>query len=105
MSLFLFIGMLQGYSQNLTDVWDFGATQLDASQYNNELTVDVINSWYDSSITPGTSGINLPDFTVGDLSWHGGGSDRLRTTNTDLTRYDENINDYADFKGRLYVNS
>ena len=65
----------------------------------------MINSWYDPSITPGSSGNNLPDFTVGDLSWTGGGSDRLRTVNTDLTRYDENINDYDDFKGRLYVNS
>ena len=61
----------------LTDVWDFGAEQLDASQYDNQLTVDIINSWYDSSITPGSSGNNLPDFTAGDLSWTGGGSDRL----------------------------
>lgn len=107
LALIFLIGIFKGYSQNLPDVWDFGATQLDESQYNNMLTVDVINSWYDSSITPGSSSTDnvLPDFTVGDLSWTGGGNDRLRTTNTDLTRYDENINDYADFKGRIYVNS
>ncbi|AVR45655.1 hypothetical protein C7S20_10495 [Christiangramia fulva] len=105
LALFLLLGLFKGYSQNLPDVWDFGATQLDASQYNNMLTVDVINSWYDASITPGSSGNVLPDFTTGILSWTGGGNDRLRTTNTDLTRYDENINDYPDFKGRIYVNS
>ena len=47
----------------------------------------------------------LPDFTAGDLSWTGGGNDRLRTSNTNFTRYDENISDYEDFKGRVYVNS
>ncbi|MHA6279665.1 T9SS type A sorting domain-containing protein [Salinimicrobium sp. CAU 1759] len=92
-------------SDNAEDVWDFGATQLDASQYNNQLSVEIINSWYDESITPGTSGHTLPDFTVGDLSFTGGGSDRLRTTNTNLTRYDENIDDHEDFKGRVYINS
>ncbi|MGA9590893.1 MAG: T9SS type A sorting domain-containing protein, partial [Salegentibacter sp.] len=91
--------------EGLPDVWDFGATQLDESQYNNMLTVDVINSWYDPSITPGSSGNLLPDFTAGDLSWTGGGNDRLRTVNTELTRYDDNIDDYEDFKGRVYVNS
>ncbi|MDT0652021.1 hypothetical protein, partial [Autumnicola edwardsiae] len=34
---------------DLTDAWDFGATQLDASEYNNQLSVDIINSWYDAS--------------------------------------------------------
>ncbi|MCG9970001.1 thrombospondin type 3 repeat-containing protein, partial [Christiangramia crocea] len=92
-------------TDNPGDVWDFGAAQLDNSQYNNQLTVEVINSWYDESITPGSSGNVLPDFTAGDLSWTGGGNDRLRTVNTDLTRYDDNINDYEDFKGRIYVNS
>ncbi|MCG9970326.1 hypothetical protein, partial [Christiangramia crocea] len=81
--LFLIIGGLMGYSQestDLPDVWDFGATQLDESQYDNQLSVEVINSWYDESITPGTSGHTLPDFTAGDLSFTGGGSDRLRTS-------------------------
>ncbi|MDT0677651.1 T9SS type A sorting domain-containing protein [Autumnicola musiva] len=109
LGLFLLLGVLQGYSQesseNLPDVWDFGATQLDESEYNNQLTVDIINSWYDASIAPGSSDIKLPDFTVGDLSFNGGGSDRLRTSNTNLTRYDENIDEYEDFKGKVYINS
>ncbi|MDT0686972.1 T9SS type A sorting domain-containing protein [Autumnicola psychrophila] len=109
LGLFLLLGVLQGYSQEtsgkLPDVWDFGATQLDESEYNNQLSEEIINSWYDASITPGTSGINLPDFAVGDLSFTGGGSDRLRTSNTNLTRYDDNIDESEDFKGRVYINS
>ncbi|MDT0645042.1 hypothetical protein RM553_19580, partial [Zunongwangia sp. F363] len=89
----------------LADVWDFGATQLAESEYNNQLSEEIINSWYDASIAPGTSDINLPDFTAGDLSFTGGGSDRLRTTNTNLTRYDDDIDEYEDFKGRVYINS
>jgi hypothetical protein len=108
LALFLLLGISQGFSQDepgLPDVWDFGATQLDESEYNNQLSVDIINSWYDASITPGTSDINLPDFQVGDLSFTGGGSDRLRTSNTNLTRYDDDIDEYEDFKGRVYINS
>lgn len=37
-----------------TDVWDFGAVQLDTDLYNNQLTVEIINSWYASTITPGS---------------------------------------------------
>ena len=87
------------------DVWDFGAEQLDASVYNNHLNVDVINAWYDKSITPGTSGKVLPGFTAGALSWVGGSNDRLRTTNTSLTRYDENLGGAAGYTGRIYVNA
>ncbi len=93
------------YSQQKVDVWDFGAEQLDPNLYNNMLNTDVINGWYDAGITPGTSGNVLPAFQVGALSWTGGTNDRLRTTNTALTRYDENIANSTEFTGRLYVNS
>lgn len=33
------------------DVWDFGAEQLDGETYNNRLSVDIINGWYDSADT------------------------------------------------------
>lgn len=92
-------------SNGLTDVWDFGAEQLDAAVYNNQLDESTINAWYDSSITPGSSGKVLPNFSAGILSWIGGGNDRLRTTNTNLTRYDENISSAPGFTGRIYVNS
>ncbi len=88
-----------------TEVWDFGAEQLDTALYKNNLTVSVINSWYAQSITPGSSNIALPSFTSGVLSWVGGGNDRLRTSNTSLTRYDENIAGATNYSGRIYVNS
>ncbi|UII33895.1 pectinesterase family protein [Fulvivirga ulvae] len=87
------------------DVWDFGAEQLNSETYNNMLTESEINSWYDGSITPGTSGSVLPSFSSGVLSWVGGSGDRLRTTNTNLTRYDENLSGVSGYTGRVYVNS
>lgn len=91
------------YAQN-TDVWDFGATQLNESEYNNLLNESIINAWY-GSVIPGTSGINFPTtFTAGPLSWVGNTSDRLRTTNTNLTRFDANIASVSSYSGRVYCN-
>lgn len=88
----------------LIDVWDFGATQLDNSTYNNMLDENAINAWY-SGITPGTTGKTLPNFTSGILSWVGNpSSDRLRTSNTNLTRYDTNTASVTAYTGRLYAN-
>jgi len=98
-------------STTLIDVWDFGAQQLDASVYNNNLTVDVINGLYTytSNLILGTanSTYNLfpTPWTVGILSWTGGSNDRLRTTNTSLTRYDINIAGVVGYTGRLYQNA
>lgn len=92
-------------SNGLPDIWDFGAVQFEDTQFNNKLTEEIINSWYDDSITPGTSGVTLPSFTAGVLSWVGGSSDRLRTSNTNLSRYDENLSSVTDFNGRVYVNA
>lgn len=92
------------YAQNI-DVWDFGATQLDAATYNNLLNASIINSWYDNAITPGSSAINFPTtFTVGSLSWVGNSGDRLRTINTNLTRYDANVANVTTYDGRVYCN-
>ncbi|WP_130733799.1 pectinesterase family protein [Flavobacterium sp. J27] len=91
-------------SQNI-DVWDFGATPLDTNNYNNHLDETTINSWYDGTIAPGSTSINFPvSFTVGSLSWTGNSGDRLRTTNTNLTRYDANIASVSNFSGRVYCN-
>ena len=92
-------------SNGKIDVWDFGAEQLDTAVYNNRLSVDTINSWYDPSITAGSSGNVFPSFTAGVLSWVGGSNDRLRTTNTEITRYDENISGVTGYTGRVYVNA
>ena len=35
--------MAYAQQNTLSDVWDFGAAQLDATQYNNHLTEDIIN--------------------------------------------------------------
>jgi pectin methylesterase-like acyl-CoA thioesterase len=89
-----------------TDVWDFGAAQLDGTLYNNLLNEAIINSWYGTAVVPGTSGVNLPvSFTAGALSWVGGTSDRLRTTNTALTRFDANIASVTTNTGRIYCNA
>ena len=92
-----------------TDVWDFGAAKLDTAKYNNQLTVGSINAWYDASITVASSGNVLPKtFTAGVLNWVGGSNDRLRTSNTNLTRYDANgtgIIGADTLNGSLYVNA
>jgi pectin methylesterase-like acyl-CoA thioesterase len=92
-------------SNGLPDVWDFGAVQLDESMFNNRLNEDNINAWYDSSITVGSAGNVLPSFSAGVLSWVGGSNDRLRTSNTNLTRYDENLSGVSEYTGRIYINS
>ncbi|CAH8282674.1 putative secreted protein (Por secretion system target) [Mariniflexile fucanivorans] len=92
-----------------TDVWDFGAQQLDPVLYNNMLTESVINSFYTYTTPqiPGQSGRNLPSFTAGDFGYvtNSTTSDRLRTSNLNVTRWDENIASSTKFTGRLYVNS
>lgn len=105
--LFFIVTGFSGQSQ-VTDVWDFGATQLDNTLFNNQLNETIINSWYDSAITPGSAGTTntFPmSFTAGALSWTGGASDRLRTTNTALTRYDNNIASVTTHSGRVYCNA
>ena len=92
-----------------TDVWDFGAALLDETLYNNKLTESVINSFYtyvDPQV-PGESGRNISSFNAGDLGYvtNSTTSDRLRTTNLNLTRWDSNIASSVNFTGRLYVNS
>lgn len=95
----------------LIDSWDFGAAQLDTNTYNNQFTESIINGWYDSAITVGSAGNTLPaTFTAGVLSWIGAANkDRLRTSNTNLTRYDSNGSPMAfgndTLTGSLYVNA
>ncbi|QOW10445.1 hypothetical protein Q73A0000_08725 [Kaistella flava (ex Peng et al. 2021)] len=100
------IGTPTVFGQQKTDVWDFGAKQLDVAFYNNKLTEAGINSWYTE--TPGSTNIGMPaSFVAGDLSWTGATNDRLRTSNTNLTRYDNNLGPgtAAGYTGRLYINA
>lgn len=73
------------------DVWDFGAEELDTEKYNNMLTVDLINSWYDESAAEGTTGNPLLSFATEDLFFNASGktNNRYRTTNAAITRYDD----------------
>ena len=111
--LFFFVGFSIIKAQTKIDVWDFGAAQFDPTIYNNMLDEATINSWY-PGVTPGTTGKNLPSsFTVGILSWTSTSStsDRLRTSNTNLTRYDSNgvpvtvASTSETLTGYLYVNA
>lgn len=91
------------------DVWDFGGQQLDTDLYNNKLNAATINAWYPGTYVVGsvsTSNVMPTTFTAGDLSWVGGSNDRLRTSNTALTRYDVNVGSgaTAGYTGRIYVN-
>ncbi|TDD94092.1 hypothetical protein [Flavobacterium cellulosilyticum] len=93
-----------------TDVWDLGGQQLDTNLYNNKLTVDDINAWY-PGVAGGTNATNLPSSTVltltpGVLTLKTGGSDRLYTTNTAITRYAMgNIGTTdANYSARYYCN-
>ncbi|MDD4968142.1 MAG: pectinesterase family protein [Paludibacter sp.] len=92
-------------SNGKIEVWDFGAAQQDTTIYKNNLTESIINSWYAPTIPVGSANNLLPSFTAGVLSWVGGTNDRLRTTNTNLTRYDANIASAVGYTGRVYVNA
>lgn len=95
-----------------TDVWDFGAAQLDVNTYNNQLDVTAINNWYtyNTNVILGSANTTynvLPSFTAGILKWVGGTNDRLRTSNTSITRYDANLGGVgtSGCMGRIYVNA
>ena len=99
----------RNFDDSKTDVWDFGAEDL-GEDYNNRLTVDTINSFY--SVDAGSTGVNIASFSVddGDFLFDDGGysaTHRLRTTNTELTRYDsKSLKDSAGnvYSGYLYSN-
>ena len=97
------------------DVWDFGAEALDAAKYNNNLTVDIINAFY-PGVAPGTASQILKSFTAKDgagkdaVKFNDGGktNNRLRTTNTAVTRYDDKSltdEDGNTYTGYVYSNS
>lgn len=85
------------------DVWDFAAEQLDTSKYNNMLSVEEINGWYDSSITPGSAGNTINSFATQDILFNASGktNNRLRTTNEAITRYDAKSRDFTEADGSV----
>ncbi|SEW30505.1 pectinesterase family protein [[Clostridium] fimetarium] len=92
------------------DVWDLGAQQLDTAKYNNMLSESIINSWYPSTITAGSAGNSLGSFATAELMFVAQGytNNRLRTSNKNLTRYDEKtdiIVDGTTLSGYVYSNN
>ena len=96
------------------DVWDFAAEKLDETKYNNMLTEDIINSWYDSSVEKGSAGVTINSFATQDILFNASGrtNNRLRTTNEAITRYDskslnftEEDGSVTELKGYVYSNS
>ncbi len=96
------------------DVWDLGAEQLDETKYNNLLTEDIINGFYEG-VAAGTKGAKLPSFTVydedgnEDFLFNDGGyssTHRLRTTNANLTHYDDKSLTFGGvtYTGYIYSN-
>ena len=94
-------------------VWDFGAQQLDATAYENMLTVDEINSWYDAGVEAGSTGQTIGSFTASasvNLLFNGAGktNHRIRTTNKSITRYDDKSlkdADNVEYTGYIYSNA
>ena len=111
---FLFaLGALLSISMSAqkAQVWDFGAEQLDATKYENKLSVAEINSWY-PGVEAGSSNKSIGDFTANDsvnLKFVAGGktNHRIRTTNEAITRYDaKSLKDASNnvYTGYLYSN-
>jgi pectin methylesterase-like acyl-CoA thioesterase len=94
---------------NKPDVWDFGAENL-GDDYNNRLDADTINGFY--SVAAGSTGVNIASFSVddGDFEFNDGGyptTHRLRSTNTEITRYDDKSLKDSDgnvYSGYIYSN-
>ena len=111
--IFTFVAALMSVTlcAQKAQVWDLGAEQLDATKYQNMLSVDEINSWYPDA-TPGASGVTTSNINASagvNFTFNGGGKSnhRLRTTNTNLTRYDDKSLKDANnvvYSGYIYSN-
>ena len=99
---------------HIYDVWDFGAEELVSTSlvtYNNMLTEADINGQY-PGVAAGTKSIAIPveGFDFGEVKYNPAAKSnhRLRTTNANLTRYDDKNRKDADgtvYTGYIYSNS
>ncbi len=95
----------------MVDVWDFGAEVIDTGMHNNLLTVADINSWYADTVVPGSSGVQPLGETFYDdgliVCMGGKVNNRIRTTNTAISRHDEKtkVLDGVTYTGYFYSNS
>lgn len=97
-------------AQTQPQCWDFGAEQL--AGYDNKLTADIINGWQTPN-EPGTNGVSFNSKQFGSEDYNlfflnpNGKALRIRTTNTNLTRYDPKSlqdEDGNTYTGYIYVN-
>lgn len=101
-----------GY-QHEYDVWDFAGDYLEDTEvttYNNLLSEDIINGFYDESVTEGSTGVTLGSFDTGTgLSFYSAKTNnRLRSTNENISRYDDKSKTDAEgntYRGYIYSNS
>ncbi len=90
------------YDHDRVEVIDFGATVFEEhdknSRVNHHLNAQIINGWYDPSIEPGLSGVEIPSsFFAADqkgdqvLFYDGNNKtdNRIRSRNQELTRFDD----------------
>ncbi len=85
------------------DIWDFGAAELDSEQYNNLLTVDIINNWYPDTVEAASAGANILSFATEDIMFNASGktNNRFRTTNEAITRYDAKSKSFTEEDGTV----
>lgn len=101
-----------GYNHEY-EVWDFAGDYLvdtDNTSYNNNLSVETINGLYGDSITAGSTGVTLGSFDTGTgISFYSAKTNnRLRSTNENITRFDDKNKTDADgntYRGFIYSNS
>lgn len=94
----------------LPEVWDLGAEQLEGVK--NMLSESEINSWFPDA-EPGSTGVTVSNIVASDscnFRFNGAGKSnhRLRSTNTNLTRYDDKSLKDADgnvYSGYIYSNA
>ncbi len=104
------------------DVWDFGAEVLDEDIYNNMLSEAVMNEYFGKGYEDGSTEVSISDVFIDfdkdgiidgkDLMFCAGGKfkHRIRTVNTNVTRFDEEVKTKLDengvaYKGCVYSNS
>lgn len=105
LTLVALAGMISANATEKIEVWDLGAEQLTTETYTNMLSETEINGWF-VGVEAGTANKTIGDITASEgcnFIFNGGGktNHRLRTTNTNLTRYD--AKSIADANGVVYT--
>ncbi|MGN0481272.1 MAG: pectinesterase family protein [Lachnospiraceae bacterium] len=92
------------------DIWDFGCEEFDTTKYNNMITLSELNGIYPSTVEVGSKGNTIGSFDLRELVFRCGGrtNNRIRSSNTSITRYDDKnpvTIDGATMTGYVYANN